>query len=47
MGRVIKVAAAQFKSKMGDKYANLQKALHFTERAAQDGANFICFPELH
>jgi predicted amidohydrolase len=46
MSRVIKVAAAQFESKMGDKYYNLQKALYFTERAAQEGANFICFPEL-
>ncbi len=34
------------KSVMKDKKHNLEKAIHLTEKAAEDGAELICLPEL-
>ena len=42
----IKVALAQFNSKLGDVTANLEKHLKLIEEACQQGADLIIFPEL-
>jgi predicted amidohydrolase len=41
----IKIALAQFNTKLGDVHANLQKHLELIEEAHQ-GADLIVFPEL-
>jgi len=46
MEKKIIVGSAQFRSKMGDTEYNLEKAIKYCEMAAEQGAKFICFPEL-
>ncbi len=41
-----RVALAQLNSDLGDARANLERAKEFIRRAAEDGADFILFPEL-
>ena len=43
----MKVAVAQFRSKLGDFEANLEKTLDFCRRAKEDGALLCVFPELN
>lgn len=43
---IVKVALAQFNSKLGDKPHNLQRMADFCQQAADRGAKLICFPEL-
>lgn len=40
------IACVNFHTIWGDKYANLNKILTYTEIASKDGANIIVFPEL-
>lgn len=40
------IAAVQMKSVMKDKSHNLDKAMDLVEKAAEDGAQLICLPEL-
>ncbi len=42
----LKLALAQIETRLGDVPANLEKHLDFIERARQDGAELILFPEL-
>lgn len=44
-GRTIRVAAVQMESKNGQIEANLKKARHFIDQAAQRGAKLIILPE--
>ncbi|MDY6964866.1 MAG: carbon-nitrogen hydrolase family protein [Halobacteriota archaeon] len=44
-GRTIRVAAVQMESKNGQIEANLKKARHFIDQAAQKGAELIVLPE--
>ena len=44
--RVVKIALGQFKVIQGDTQANLNKMLEMTDRAAQEGADLVIFPEL-
>lgn len=46
MERTVNVAACQLTPTLGDKRANLDKALHYVEQAAKQGVHIICFPEL-
>ncbi|EKT58382.1 nitrilase-related carbon-nitrogen hydrolase [Providencia sneebia] len=43
---IVKVALAQFNSRLGDKQHNLQRMADFCHQAAHLGARLICFPEL-
>lgn len=47
MKRNIKIALAQLFSKSGDKEYNLSKIREYAKKAADRGADFICFPELY
>jgi predicted amidohydrolase len=42
----LKIALAQFKSKLGDVEANLEKHLELIDEAHKDGVQLIVFPEL-
>ena len=44
--KVIRIAAVQMQSKLGELKANLDHAELFAEQAAEDGAQLIAFPEL-
>lgn len=43
----IRIAAAIVQAPMGDKIANLRRIEKWTEKAADQGAQIICFPELN
>jgi predicted amidohydrolase len=42
----LKVAAVQFEMKQNDKAANLATMKRYTDRAAEEGADLVCFPEI-
>jgi predicted amidohydrolase len=42
----IKIALAQFNTKLGDVNANLHKHLNLIDQARQQGADLVIFPEL-
>jgi len=42
----VKVAAVQMGSKLGAKAENTEKIIEWTRRAAEEGTELICFPEL-
>lgn len=44
--RTVKVAACQLTPKLGDKTYNLKRAVDAIAEAAEQGADFICFPEM-
>lgn len=46
MNRQVCVAAVQMESALGDKRANLDKGIELTKKAALQGAEIICLPEL-
>lgn len=41
-----KIAMAQVNTRIGDFEYNLEKIIHFTDRARNRGADLVCFPEL-
>ena len=45
-GRSVKVAGIQFSCKIGDKEANLQRALGLIDKASKDEAEILLLPEL-
>lgn len=46
MKRKINVAVAQFRSNPGQTEENLKRCMEYVDRAAKEGADIICFPEL-
>lgn len=46
MSRKLKIAAAQLISRPADKKANLEKIKKYTKLAAEEGADFVVFPEM-
>lgn len=44
--RCIRIAMAQINPKVGDLEGNSHKILHFTQKAVQEGADIVVFPEL-
>lgn len=43
--KTLKLALVQMRSSVGDMDANLKKMLMFIDRAAEENADIICFPE--
>ncbi len=46
MSKIVKIALAQLRAKLGDTENNLVRCLSYIDRAGGENADIICFPEL-